>query len=78
MQGILFVDSSTGKKAAAVSYLFEGGAVRCPPALEQAQLFASHLAEVPERINPSPDLDPITQLAHGAILVRSKCRLLSA
>jgi hypothetical protein len=37
------------------------------PALEHAHFFASHLAEVPERINTGPAPDQVTQLEHGAI-----------
>jgi hypothetical protein len=43
----------------------------CTPSVllapEQAHFFASHLAEVPERINTRPDPDQLTQLEHGAI-----------
>jgi len=42
-------------------------APRCLPQLEQAYFFASHLAEVPERINRGPAPGQVTQFAHGAI-----------
>ena len=40
------------------------GALPCLSALEVEQFFASHLAELPERINTGSDHDQITQVAH--------------
>jgi hypothetical protein len=40
------------------------GALACLPALEESQFFASHLAELPKRINTCFNPDQITQLGH--------------